>query len=139
MAYALPADIYSVLLDVIGDRREVEKVADAIGRSIEQIAERADEARETVRHQVYEDLRKELATKDFVRAEHARLQVDFEQLRADFERMRANFEQLRAEFEQLRGEAREIKLLLKVLIALVIVGLTVLNPAFIEVIRSLMR
>ncbi len=139
MAYALPADVYSVLLDVIGDRSKVDKVAAAIERSIEQVTERADEAREVVRHQVYEGLRQELATKEFVRAENAEIRADFEQLRADFEQLRANFEQLRAEFEQLRGEVHQIKQLLKILIALVVVGLTVLNPAFVDVIRALVH
>ncbi len=45
MAYALPADVYAVLLDVIGDRQKVDKVAHVIEASIAQIADKADEAK----------------------------------------------------------------------------------------------
>ncbi len=95
--------------------------------------------KDAVRHQVYEDLRHELASKEFVRAEIEGVRREIQVLRADFEQLRADFEQLRAEFEQLRGEVRQSQLLLKVLIALVIVGMTVLNPAFVDILRALLH
>ena len=127
MSYALPRDTFDLLLEAFGDRKKAETFARAIEASIEAVDEKAealiDSRLEQQRATLYNDLREELATKEFVRAENNQL--------------RAEFNELRAEFNELRGEVRQLALLVKVLLGLVIVGLTLLNPGFVQLMERL--
>ena len=67
-------------------------------------------------------LRGELATKEFVRAE--------------ISEVRAEISEVRAEISEVRGEMKNMQTLMKVLIGLMVFGLTFANPAFIELIKS---
>jgi len=62
------------------------------------------------------DMFSELATKEFVRAE---------------------ISGVRAEISEVRAEMKNMQTLMKVLIGLMVFGLTFANPAFIELIKSI--
>ena len=141
MSYALPRDTFDLLLEAFGDRKKAETFARAIEASIEAVDEKAealiDSRLEQQRATLYNDLRDELATKEFVRAENNRLRAEFNELRAEFNGLRSEFNELRAEFNELRGEVHQLALLVKVLLGLAIIGLTLLNPGFVQLMERL--
>jgi hypothetical protein len=120
MTYTLPRPIFDLLLEALGDRQKTEVFAQAIESSIQAIDDKAVESiiekKQQIKVELYDSLRNELATKEFVRAE---------------------INEVRAEISEVRAEIRNQQTLLKVLIGLMIFGLTLANPAFIELIKSL--
>mgnify|MGYP006906721373 CR=1 FL=1 len=112
MTYTLPRNIFDLLLEALGDKQKTEVFARAIESSIQAIDDKAVESISEKKHQLkvelYDSLRSELATKEFVRAE----------------------------ISEVRAEMRNMQTLLKVLIGLMVFGLTFANPAFIELIKS---
>jgi hypothetical protein len=112
MTYTLPRNIFDLLLEALGDKQKTEVFARAIESSIQAIDDKAVESITEKKHQLkaelYNDLRSELATKEFVRAE----------------------------ISEVRAEMRNMQTLMKVLIGLMVFGLTFANPAFIELIKS---
>jgi hypothetical protein len=113
MTYTLPRPIFDLLLEALGDKQKTEVFARAIESSIQAIDDKAVESITEKKHQLkselYNDLRSELATKEFVRAE----------------------------ISEVRAEMRNMQTLLKVLIGLMVFGLTFANPAFIELVKSI--
>jgi hypothetical protein len=112
MTYTLPRPIFDLLLEALGDKQKTEVFARAIESSIQAIDDKAVESITEKKHQLkselYNDLRGELATKEFVRAE----------------------------ISEVRAEMKNMQTLMKVLIGLMVFGLTFANPAFIELIKS---
>ena len=112
MTYTLPRNIFDMLLEALGDRQKTEVFARAIESSIQAIDDKAVESitekKQQLKAELYNDLRSELATKEFVRAE----------------------------ISEVRAEMRNMQTLMKVLIGLMVFGLTFANPAFIELIKS---
>jgi hypothetical protein len=119
MTYTLPRNIFDLLLEALGDKQKTEAFARAIESSIQAIDDKAVESITEKKHQLkselYNDLRTELATKEFVRAE---------------------ISEVRTEISEVRAEMRNMQTLQKVLIGLMVFGLTFANPAFIELIKS---
>ncbi len=113
MTYTLPRNIFDLLLEALGDKQKTEVFARAIESSIQAIDDKAVESitekKLQLRAGLYNDLRTELATKEFVRAE----------------------------ISEVRAEMKQMQILMKVLIGLMVFGLTFANPAFIELIKSL--
>ena len=101
-----------MLLEALGDKQKTEVFARAIESSIQAIDDKAVESitekKQQLKAELYNDLRSELATKEFVRAE----------------------------IGEVRAEMRNMQTLMKVLIGLMVFGLTFANPAFIELIKS---
>lgn len=113
MTYTLPRNIFDLLLEALGDKQKTEVFARAIESSIQAIDDKAVESitekKLQLRAELYNDLRTELATKEFVRAE----------------------------ISEIRAEMKQMQILMKVLIGLMVFGLTFANPAFIELIKSI--
>lgn len=113
MQYRLPRPIFDLLQESFGDKQKAEIFAQAIESSIQAIDTKAVESiiekKQALKAELYDGLRNELATKEFVRAE----------------------------INELRYEMRQQQLLLKVLIGLMIFGLTLANPAVIGLVSSL--
>ena len=123
MAYSLPRDVFILLETAFNqDREKAEIFAKAIEESIRAIDERADERiaakKETLKSELYNELRSELATKEFVRAE---------------------INQLRAEFNEVRSEIKQNALLLKILMGIAVFGLTLFNPSFVKLVELLIK
>jgi parvulin-like peptidyl-prolyl isomerase len=126
MAYSIPRDVFVLLETACNhDREKAEVFARAIEGSIQAIADKADERiiekKETLKSELYNELRSELATKEFVRAE--------------INAVRAEIAEVRAEIAEVRAEIKHNNLLLKVLIGIAIFGLTLFNPAFVKLVE----
>lgn len=121
MAYSLPREAFALLETAFNhDREKAEIFARAIEESIRHIETQADERigakTETLKSGLYNELRTELATKEFVRAE---------------------INVLRAEFQELRAEVRHNALLLKILIGIAVLGMSLFNPSFVKLVEVL--
>jgi len=116
MAYSLPHDVFVLLETAFNQDHEKAGVfAKAIEGSIQSIETQANEQlihkKEVLKSELYNELRTELATKEFVRAE----------------------------ISEVKAEIKHNALLLKILIGVAIFGLTLFNPAFVKLIELLLK
>jgi len=116
MSYSIPRDVFLLLEAAFNhDREKAEVFAKAIESSIQAIESQADERithkKEALKSELYNDLRAELATKEFVRAE----------------------------IGEVRAELKQNALLLKILIGITIFGLTLFNPAFVKLVELIIK
>ena len=123
MSYSIPRDVFLLLEAAFNnDREKAEVFAKAIEGSIQAIENQADERithkKETLKSELYNELRAELATKEFVRAE---------------------INEVRAEISDVRAELKQNSLLLKILIGIALFGLTLFNPAFVKLVELVMK
>ena len=123
MSYSIPRDVFLLLESAFNnDREKAEVFAKAIEGSIQAIENQADERitnkKETLKSELYNELRAELATKEFVRAEIG---------------------EVRTEISEVRAELRQNALLLKILIGITVFGLTLFNPAFVKLVELFMK
>ena len=123
MSYSIPRDVFLLLEAAFNnDREKAEVFAKAIECSIQAIETQADERithkKETLKSELYNELRAELATKEFVRAEIG---------------------EVRAEISDVRAELKQNSLLLKILIGIAVFGLTLFNPAFVKLVELIMK
>jgi uncharacterized coiled-coil DUF342 family protein len=137
MSYSIPRDVFLLLEEAFNhDREKAEVFAKAIEGSIQAIENQADERithkKETLKSELYNELRAELATKEFVRAE-------ISEVRAEISEVRAEISSVRAEIREVRSELKQTTLLLKILIGITVFGLTLFNPAFIKLVELVMK
>ena len=130
MSYSIPRDVFLLLEAAFNhDREKAEVFAKAIEGSIQAIENQADERishkKETLKSELYNELRSELATKEFVRAE--------------ISGVRTEISEVRAEIREVRSELKQTTLLLKILIGITVFGLTLFNPAFIKLFELVMK
>ncbi len=123
MSYSIPRDVFLLLEAAFNnDREKAEVFAKAIEGSIQAIENQADERithkKETLKSELYNELRAELATKEFVRAEIG---------------------EVRAEISEVRAGLKQNALLLKILIGITVFGLTLFNPAFVKLVELVMK
>jgi len=116
MSYSIPRDVFLLLETAFNqDREKAEIFARAIESSIQAIENQAEERitqrKETLKSELYNELRTELATKEFVRAE----------------------------ISEVRAEIKHIALLLKILIGIAVFGLTLFNPAFVKLVELVVK
>lgn len=74
--------------------------------------------KEALKAELYNELRAELATKEFVRA---------------------GIGEIRAEIAEVRAELKQNSLLLKILIGITVFGLTLFNPAFVKLVELVIK
>lgn len=130
MAYSIPRDVFLLLEAAFNqDREKAEVFAKAIEGSIQAIERQADERitdkKEAIKVELYNELRTELATKEFVRAE--------------INEVRAEISQVRAEIVGIRAELKQNAFLLKILIGIAVFGLTLFNPAFVKLVELVIK
>jgi len=123
MSYSIPRDVFLLLEAAFNnDREKAEVFAKAIEGSIQAIENQAEERithkKETLKSELYNELRAELATKEFVRAE---------------------INEVRAEISEVRADLKQNSLLLKILIGIAVFGLTLFNPAFVKIVELIMK
>jgi len=116
MAYSLPRDVFTLLEEAFNqDKGKAEIFAKAIEDSIRAIEVKAEERivdkKEAIKSELYNELRTELATKEFVRAE----------------------------INELRSDIKQNALLLKFLLGIAVFGLTLFNPAFVRLVELLIK
>lgn len=145
MAYSLPNDIYLLLEDAFNqDRAKAQMFAKAIEGSIQAIETQAEQRitdkKEALKSALYNELRAELATKEFVRAEinelRSEIRVEINDVK---ESLKAEINELRLEVNTLRSELKQNSMLLKILIGLTVFGLTLFNPAFVKLVELIMK
>jgi parvulin-like peptidyl-prolyl isomerase len=126
MNYTLPRPIFDLLLEAMGDKQKAETFARAIESSVQEIDNQATESilekKQQLKAELYDSLRTELATKEFVRAEIGQV--------------RAEISEVRVELSEVRAEQKNTNTLVKIMIGLMIFGLTIANPGFIELIKT---
>jgi chromosome segregation ATPase len=130
MAYSIPRDVFLLLETAFNqDREKAEVFAKAIEGSIQAIEHQADEhitqKKESLKAELYNELRAELATKEFVRAE--------------INGVRAEISEVRSEISGVRSELKQTTLLLKILIGIAVFGLTIFNPAFVKLVELVIK
>ncbi|MCX7096801.1 MAG: hypothetical protein NTV43_02720 [Methylococcales bacterium] len=130
MAYSIPRDVFLLLEAAFNqDREKAEVFAKAIEGSIQAIEHQASESithkKEALKAELYNELRNELATKEFVRAE--------------ISEVRNEISDVRNEITEVRAELKQNTLLLKILIGIAVFGLTLFNPAFVRLTELLMK
>jgi hypothetical protein len=130
MAYSIPREVFLLLEAAFNqDREKAEVFAKAIEGSIQAIGNQADERityrKESLKAELYNELRAELATKEFVRAE--------------INGVRAEITEVRAEISEVRAEVKQNSLLLKILIGIAVFGLTLFNPAFVKLVEMVIK
>ena len=123
MAYTLPRDAFALLESAFNqDREKAEIFAKVIEESIRAIEEKAGERiidkKDSIKSELYNELRSELATKEFVRAE---------------------INELRSEFNNVRSEIKLNALLLKILMGIAVFGLSLFNPSFVKLVELLLK
>ena len=116
MAYSLQRDVFTLLEEAFNqDKGKAEIFAKAIEDSIKAIEVKAEERivdkKEAIKSELYNELRAELATKEFVRAE----------------------------INELRSDIKQNALLLKFLLGIAVFGLTLFNPAFVRLVELLIK
>lgn len=109
MAYSLPHDVYLLLESAFNQDRE-------------KAEEKISDKKQALKAELYNDLRSELATKEFVRAELAVLREEVTEFRAE-----------------VRGEIKHINFQLKLLIGFAIFGLTLFNPSFVKLVEMVLK
>ncbi len=152
MAYSLPYEVYVLLEEAFNrDRAKAEVFAHAVEEVLQAIEQQAEERitakKEATKAEVYNELRNELATKEFVRAEVNELRAEFRseiselraEIRSEISELRTEMNELRTEISELRSELKQNALLLKVLIGIAVFGLTLFNPAFVKLLELLMK
>ena len=105
MSYSIPRDVFLLLEEAFNnDREKAEVFAKAIEGSIQAIEYQADERithkKETLKSELYNELRAELATKEI----------------------------MRAEINEVRSELKQSTLPLKILLGIAFFGVTLFNP-----------
>ncbi len=121
MQYTLPRNLFDELVKKVG-KESAEKFASSIELFLEIIQKESskeiEEKKENIKATLYNELRNELATKEFVRAE---------------------INEVRAEINEVRAEIQKNNLLLKVLIGISLFALTIFNPNFIMIIEKIFK
>ena len=128
MQYTLPRELFEELVDNIG-KESATKFANVIEKFLEIIQNESNrlitDKKESIKAEIYNDLRNELATKEFVRAE--------------INEVRAEINKVKAEINEVRSEIKQNSLLLKVLIGISIFALTIFNPNFVSLIEKIFK
>jgi|GEM_PF-451819 uncharacterized coiled-coil DUF342 family protein len=137
MAYSIPRDVFLLLETAFNqDREKAEVFAKAIEGSIQAIENQADERithkKESLKAELYNELRAELATKEFVRAE-------INGVHAEISEVRAEISAVRGEISGVRSDLKQTTLLLKILIGIAVFGLTIFNPAFVKLVELVIK
>ena len=136
MAVSLPYDVIKAIEDAVPQREQAEKVVRAIEQSLCAIRKEAQEREALVKVQVEdavkEGLKDELASKEDLAKLEQRLEARIVRIEEALKHTAT-----REEMEVIKSEIREIRFLLKVVIAVILAGFTLFNPGFIQIIKAI--
>ena len=120
MAYALPVEVYEAIRKAVKDDKTAKEVAKAIEKGFEAIEGKAKEQKVVIKAELKDELRKELVTKEEFFAEIGKLEQKIETVR-----------------QEIKGEIRELRAYFKIILLLLVLGFTLFNPQFFELMKSL--
>ena len=129
MSYAIPIEVYDAIKKVVKDEKIAKEVVKTIEKSLEVIEEKAREQKVVIKAELKDELRKELVTKEEFFGETGKLRQEMETVRRELDQ---KIETVR---QELKGEIRELRAYMKFLIVLIIVGFTLFNPNFFELLK----
>jgi hypothetical protein len=124
MGYVIPIEIYESIKEVVKDEKLAREVVKTIEKGLEEVERKAKEQKAIIKAELKDELRKELITKEEFYGEIRRLEEKFDQ----------KIETIR---QELKGEIRELRVYLKFVIILILLGFTLFNPQFFELIKNL--
>ena len=112
MSGYLPYEITKSIEEVVTDPELAKKVIETIEKSLSSIEEKAKEQKIIIKHELKDELTKELVTKDELKATEERLRKEIEEVRGEIkvteERLRgeikATEERLRTEIHRWRAD-----------------------------------
>ncbi len=114
MNYTIPRNLFDELVRNVG-KESAEKFANVFEKFLNIFAKEVEEnimqKKENLKAELYNDLRNELATKEFVRAE----------------------------INEVRAEIQKNNLLLKVLIGISLFAITLFNPNFVAIVEKIFK
>ncbi len=99
----LPYEITKSIEEVVTDPEIAKKVIEAIEKSLSSIEEKAKEQKIIIKHELKDELTKELVTKDELKATEERLRREIEKVKGEINEVRA---EIKATEEKLRGEIK---------------------------------
>ena len=99
--------------------------AKEVVRRLKEVEKDIIQKKDNLKAEIYNELRNELATKEFVRAE--------------INEVRAEINEVKAEINEVRSEIQKNNLLLKILIGISIFALTIFNPNFVTLIEKIVK
>ena len=103
----LPYEITKSIEEVVTDPELAKKVIEAIEKSLSSIEEKAKEQKIIIKHELKDELTKELVTKGELKATEERLRKEIEEVKGEIkvteERLRG---EIKATEERLRGEIK---------------------------------
>ena len=97
----LPYEITKSIEEVVTDPELAKKVIEAIEKSLSSIEEKAKEQKIIIKHELKDELTKELVTKDELKATEERLRKEIEEVRGE---IKATEERLRTEIHRWRAD-----------------------------------
>jgi len=114
MSGYLPYEITKSIEGVITDPELAKKVIEAIEESLSSIEEKAKEQKIIIKHELKDELTKELVTKDELKATEERLRREIEEVRGEINKVRVEIKaieeklggKIKATEERLRGEIK---------------------------------
>jgi len=147
--FTIPIKLYENIKEHLGDD-SAQVLSKTFEDLFESLKNQIEQEQKVSNAELYNNLRQELATKEFVRAEinklRAELKTEIGELKAEFGDLRAEFGDLRAELGEVKGEVIGLKaridkneFFLKILIGLNIAALTLLNPTFVSIIEKIFK
>ena len=101
MSGYLPYEITKSIEEVVTDPELAKKVIEAIEKSLSSIEEKAKEQKIIIKHELKDELTKELVTKGELKATEERLRREIEEVRGE---IRATEERLRTEIHRWRAD-----------------------------------
>ncbi len=114
-------EVYKMLEEELG-KEKAERVVKVLEESLRVIEDKAREQKPILKAELKEELTKELVTKEELQIVKLELERKMDMLEA-----------------RLEARMQRLELYLKVLIALVLLGLTILNPSFTELVKSILK
>ncbi|MEJ5339149.1 MAG: hypothetical protein ACK42C_03145 [Aquificaceae bacterium] len=130
---AVSYEVYRILEEELG-KEKADKVVKVLEESLKVIEEKVKEQKPLLKAEIKDELKKELVTKEEFYGEMRSLRLELEKI---IDKVEADLTNRINKVESDLGRRIDrVELLLKVLIGLVVVGLTLLNPAFVELLKT---
>ena len=129
----IPLELYELFEEKLGKEKAKEAI-ELVKEALETVEKKAKEQKTVVKAELKDELRKELATKEDIAILDQKMETVYKELDQKIETVRQEIETVR---QELKGEIRELRVYMKFTIIIVVIGITVLNPNFTELVKSI--
>lgn len=132
---AVDYELIKLLEDELG-KEKAEKVVKIIDKALENLETRVQEQKPILKAEIKEELLRELATKYDIQIIKLEIENTKKEVQQEINIHRKETENIKIELEK---KIEKIEIYLKVLIGLAILGFTIFNPGFLEIIKSIVK